>query len=530
MSMNNEEHKLYTVSINETDFDFNKVIMENYKKDQRGGGCVDIYVKDDNNHKCPLIIEIGEGDGYTAFMGLTKSQDAYPKYSAPISVDEQSNLYSFMKKFEEHTLMNVMNNLSEWIPNKNGKSIDILREFQREIVKPSKKDGYLPNMTLKFPTDRQGVIRTSICNSNGMIIDNSECNENTISPRSKITALIEFSKLWIIDDKFSTPCNVLQCKLEEAIDMFNANGSFEKSYWNDNNSEFNVIKPEDFNSFDFKNIIFKGYEKDDRGGGSVKVCMIIDGKEAPLMIETTQLDAFCGLYTSDDEPPKHSLPVSVEKNSDLFNFLNKMKERMIDETFKNRATWLPNKKNKKKDIIVEFARSTIKEKEGYSPSFTLKLPNNKEGELRTTFYDASTKIVENIKESIVARTKTKCVIVCSQMWIIDDKYSMPWTALQVQVEKPVDKYKALSSSVNSMFNVKAEESKDGDGDEGESGDDEIIDENDFESEDEEEPDNEDQPDTGEQGQPDNEEYGQPDGEPEPNGDFESEESNDPLDS
>ena len=76
---------------------------------------------------------------------------------------------------------------------------------------------------------------------------------------------------------------------------------------------------------------------------------------------------------------------------------------------------------------------------------------------------------------------------CSQMWIIDDKYSMPWTALQAQVEKPIDKYKAVSSSKNSIFSTKAEETKDDEeSNDEESNDDDIIDENDFESEEEEE--------------------------------------------
>ena len=201
-------------------------------------------------------------------------------------------------------------------------------------------------------------------------------------------------------------------------------------------------------TFDMSRIIFKDYKKDTRGGGSVKICVLDDeGKEQPLIMETPYMRAFMGVYKSDDERPKYSLPVSLDdfdKEGDVkeFNaFMNNLHEKMVDTVHANVKGWLPNKKGKKRDIIAEFGRLSLKSKDDYPPTFNLKLASNKNGEILTVVYKNKSSVLGGPEEAIVANSKVKTLAECSNMWIIDDKFSMPWTALQCRVKNPVSKFK-----------------------------------------------------------------------------------------
>ena len=201
-------------------------------------------------------------------------------------------------------------------------------------------------------------------------------------------------------------------------------------------------------TFDMSRIIFKDYKKDTRGGGSVKICVLDDeGKEQPLIMETPYMRAFMGVYKSDDERPKYSLPVSLDdfdKEGDVkeFNaFMNNLHEKMVDTVHANVKGWLPNKKGKKRDIIAEFGRLSLKSKDDYPPTFNLKLASNKNGEILTVVYKNKSSVLGGPEEAIVANSKVKALAECSNMWIIDDKFSMPWTALQCRVKNPVSKFK-----------------------------------------------------------------------------------------
>ena len=200
--------------------------------------------------------------------------------------------------------------------------------------------------------------------------------------------------------------------------------------------------------FDINRIVFKDYKKDARGGGVVKVYVLDDsGKEQPLIMETPYMRAFMGVYKSDDERPKYSLPVSLDdydKEGDVKEFhafMGSLHEKMVDTVHANLKEWLPNKKGKKRDIIAEFGRLSLKTKGDYAPTYNLKFSSNKNGDIMTVVYKNKSSVLGGPEEAIVANSKVKALAECSNMWIIDDKYSMPWTALQCRVKNPVSKFK-----------------------------------------------------------------------------------------
>ena len=228
--------------------------------------------------------------------------------------------------------------------------------------------------------------------------------------------------------------------------------------------------------FDMNRIVFKDYKKDARGGGSVKIFVLDDsGKEQPLIMETPYMRAFMGVYKSDDERPKYSLPVSLDdydKEGDVkefHTFMTSLHERMVDTVHTNVKGWLPNKKGKKRDIIAEFGRLSLKTKDDYPPTFNLKLASNKNGEIMTVVYKNKSSVLGSPEEAVVANSKVKALAECSNMWIIDDKFSMPWTALQCRAKNPVSKFKYGFKNVSDDDDDDNDDNDDDDGAEEEGG-------------------------------------------------------------
>ena len=222
---------------------------------------------------------------------------------------------------------------------------------------------------------------------------------------------------------------------------------------NHDNEELFTITPD--SKFDMNRVVFRDYKKDARGGGVVRIYVLDDnGREQPLIMETPYMRAFTGVCKSNDDRPKYSLPVSLDGYDEegdvkeFHTFMQNLHEKMVDTVHKNVKAWLPNKKGKKRDIINEFGRLSIKKKDDYPPTFNMKLSSNKAGEITTVVYKNRSSLLGGPEEAIVQNSKVKALAECANMWIIDDKYSMPWEVHQCRVKNPVSKTKYSFKNVS----------------------------------------------------------------------------------
>ncbi len=122
--------------------------------------------------------------------------------------------------------------------------------------------------------------------------------------------------------------------------------------------------------------------------------------------------------------------------------LSQLDNFVVEEAYKNRATWFSGGATKSKEVINAFYTPIIKvpiDKQGnpkpYPPTQKVKL-RKLGGEFEVKIYDADKKrITDPIDEVLVKGTTVTVIIECGGIWFAGGKFGITWRAKQIMVHK-----------------------------------------------------------------------------------------------
>ncbi len=122
--------------------------------------------------------------------------------------------------------------------------------------------------------------------------------------------------------------------------------------------------------------------------------------------------------------------------------LSQLDNFVVEEAYKNRATWFSGGATKSKEVINAFYTPIIKvpiDKQGnpkpYPPTQKVKL-RKLGGEFEVKIYDADKKrITDPIDEVLVKGTTVTVIIECGGIWFAGGKFGISWRAKQIMVHK-----------------------------------------------------------------------------------------------
>ena len=189
-------------------FDNSAVCFSKLRKNRMGGKSV--YLSSTGNKKIYIQFPY-----MRAPFGLSSYTDEATKktsYSLDLSFDTSdptlAELEKKMKALDEKILKTVVDNSVEWL----GKNynIDVVREaLYKPIVRPGKGD-YPSTMKLKILTDQKsGDFIPEAYNTR-----RENVPLDSIEKGQKVMAIVDFSQIWFIDNKFGVSIRLSQVLLE----------------------------------------------------------------------------------------------------------------------------------------------------------------------------------------------------------------------------------------------------------------------------------------------------------------------------
>ncbi len=122
--------------------------------------------------------------------------------------------------------------------------------------------------------------------------------------------------------------------------------------------------------------------------------------------------------------------------------LSKLDEFVMEEAYKNRASWFSGGATKSREVINAFYTPTIKiaiDKQGnpkpYPPTQKIKL-RKMAGEFEVKIYDNDKKrITDPIDEVLVKGCTVTVIIECGGIWFAGGKFGVTWRAKQIMLHK-----------------------------------------------------------------------------------------------
>ena len=122
--------------------------------------------------------------------------------------------------------------------------------------------------------------------------------------------------------------------------------------------------------------------------------------------------------------------------------LTQLDNFIVEEAYKNRATWFSGGATKSKEVINAFYTPIVKvaiDKQGnpkpYPPTQKIKL-RKMAGEFEVKIYDADKKrITDPVDEVLVKGSTVTVIIECGGIWFAGGKFGVTWRAKQILVHK-----------------------------------------------------------------------------------------------
>ena len=306
--------------LNYKNLDFEKI--EYYQPQRTNDGCLlsTIYYKLMNNNPLSMYIETPK---LKTISGIIKDGEDY-YIEMELSLEGyDSNFYTFIEKIDEKNVLSCHFNSNIWF-NKQ-LPLKTIEQFYKSPIKIN-MNGKNPTMLLKIPTYK-GKILLEVYNQQKKLI-----NMNKLCINDEMVAIIKFSGLRFLKQKFIAEWEIYKIKLLKVIDEDNLPSGY--FFSDDADANIKLQQPVQEESLEESNIFFNLEEDEQQinfiNDNNINEKQLIETKEVKVE-KTTNIN---NENDNDNEETSNQVQEELEKepnNDDNEESNNQVREELKEE-------------------------------------------------------------------------------------------------------------------------------------------------------------------------------------------------------